>query len=49
MELKEAIDHVDEVIKSINCEECKKDRLQLKAWLIELMERRSKDGYNESL
>lgn len=40
MELQEAIEHIDEVIKYISCEECKKEHLQLKEWLIELLERR---------
>ncbi|EJU22503.1 hypothetical protein HMPREF1143_1770 [Peptoanaerobacter stomatis] len=38
MTLKEAINHIDEVIKDTECEECKKEHIQLKTWLIELQE-----------
>lgn len=36
MTLQEAINHIDEVIKDTECEECKKEHIQLKQWLIEL-------------
>ena len=38
MTLQEAINHIDEVIKDTECEECKKEHIQLKQWLIELQE-----------
>ena len=38
MTLQEAINHIDEVIKDTECEECKKKHIQLKQWLIELQE-----------
>lgn len=43
MELQEAIEHIDEVIEDISCENCKNEHLQLKEWLIELLERRSRE------
>ncbi|MGP1412210.1 MAG: hypothetical protein ACTTKD_10305 [Peptoanaerobacter stomatis] len=50
MTLKEAINHIDEVIKYTECEECKKEHMQLKRWLIELQQRReneNKSGYTK--
>ena len=43
MTLKEAINHIDEVIETVECEECKKEHIQLKQWLIELQERRENE------
>ncbi|EJU22945.1 hypothetical protein HMPREF1143_0476 [Peptoanaerobacter stomatis] len=44
MTLQEAINHIDEVINDTKCEECKKEHIQLKQWLIELQERRENEN-----
>lgn len=36
MELNEAIEHCQEIINSSECDECKKQHMQLKTWLEEL-------------
>ena len=44
MTLKEAINHIDEVIKDAECEECRKKHIQLKQWLLELQQRRENEN-----
>ena len=43
MTLQEAINHIDEVINHTECEECKKEHMQLKQWLLELQQRRENE------
>lgn len=43
MELRKAIEHLDEIIPTIECEDCKNEHLDLKCWLEELKSRREKD------
>nr|DAW67243.1 MAG TPA: hypothetical protein [Caudoviricetes sp.] len=38
MTLQEAINHIDDKIKDMKCEQCKVEHIQLKEWLIELQE-----------
>lgn len=52
MTLDEAIIHLEEVIKTIECEECKEEHIQLYHWLCELKERREGNdigGYEQLL
>lgn len=45
MKLKEAVQHLDEILsedKWSDCDECKKEHIQLRKWLVELQERRKK-------
>ena len=49
MTLGEAIDHLDEVIKTIKCEECKAEHIQLQKWLCELYNRRIYDEETKRL
>lgn len=36
MSLEEAIKHLDDVIKNMECSECKNEHIQLREWLLEL-------------
>lgn len=40
MSLDEAIEHLNEKILEISCENCKREHEQLRAWLVELKEKR---------
>ena len=44
MTLKEAINHIDAVIQDAECEECRKEHIQLKQWLLELQQRRENEN-----
>ena len=43
MSLEEAIEHLKEVIPTIDCEACQQDHIQLLEWLNELKERRNNE------
>ena len=47
MKLKEAINHLEETIKTMECSECKNEHIQLKNWLCELEKRRNNDKEGE--
>ena len=43
MDLEEAIEHLKEIIPTIDCEACQQDHIQLLEWLNELKERRNNE------
>ena len=47
MELKEAIEHIDELLSkdNLDCEECKNEHRQLRSWLAELQIRRRNNNW----
>ena len=41
MSLDEAIEHLDEIILELSCENCRREHEQLRDWLVELKEKRT--------
>lgn len=41
MSLDEAIEHLDEKILELSCENCRREHEQLRDWLVELKEKRN--------